>query len=85
MIDYQTAYGKTAYGVASTAKKYDIPVIAIAGSIGKGAEQLYSRGFNSIFSIIDKPMTLNEAIENAEELLIDTTERIMRIVNISIK
>jgi glycerate kinase len=38
MIDYQTAFGKTPFGVAKIAKKYNIPVIAIAGGIGKGAE-----------------------------------------------
>ena len=77
-IDYQTQFGKTPYGVAMVAKKYDIPVIAIAGSIGKDAYALYKKGFNSIFSIVDKPMTLEEAIENGEVLLENTAERIMR-------
>lgn len=77
-IDYQTQFGKTPYGVAMVAKKYGIPVIAIAGSIGKDAYTLYEKGFNSIFSIMDKPMTLEEAIENSEVLLENTAERIMR-------
>lgn len=77
-IDYQTQFGKTPYGVAMVAKKYGIPVIAIAGSIGKDAYALYEKGFNSIFSIVDKPMTLEEAIENSEVLLENTAERIMR-------
>lgn len=82
MIDYQTQFGKTPYGVASMAKKYDIPVIAVAGSIGKNAEELYDKGFNSIFSIVDKPMTLEEAIDNADILLQKTAERIMRVISI---
>jgi len=82
MIDYQTQYGKTPYGVAKLAKKYNIPVIAIAGAIGKGAEELYSKVFDSIFSIVDKPMQLEESIENSELLLQKTAERIMRILNI---
>lgn len=82
MIDYQTQYGKTPYGVAKLAKKYNIPVIAIAGGIGKGAEELYLKVFDSIFSIVDKPMQLEEAIENSELLLQKTAERIMRIINI---
>lgn len=77
-IDYQTQFGKTPYGVTMVAKKYGIPVIAIAGSIGKDAYALYEKGFNSIFSIVDKPMTLEEAIENSEILLENTAERIMR-------
>lgn len=82
MIDYQTQYGKTPYGVAKLAKKYNIPVIAIAGGIGKGAEELYSKAFDSIFSIVDKPMQLEESIENSKLLLQKTAERIMRMVSI---
>lgn len=83
MIDYQTQYGKTPYGVAKLAKKYNIPVIAIAGGIGRDAEDLYSKGFDSIFSIVDKPMALEEAIENSDLLLQKATERIMRVIKIN--
>jgi glycerate kinase len=83
MVDYQTQYGKTPYGVAKLAKKYNIPVIAIAGGIGKDAEDLYSKGFDSIFSIVDKPMTLEDAMENSELLVQKTAERIMRVLKIN--
>jgi len=82
MIDYQTQYGKTPYGVAKLAQKYNIPVIAIAGGIGRDAEELYLKGFDSIFSIVDKPMCLEEAMKNSELLLQKTTERIMKVINI---
>lgn len=83
LIDYQTAFGKTPYGVATTAKKFNIPVIAICGGIGKDVEGLYDKGFVSIFSIVDGPMELNEAIQNAHKLLENTTERIMRLLKLS--
>jgi len=35
-IDYQTAFGKTAVGIARRAKKAGIPVIAICGELGRG-------------------------------------------------
>jgi glycerate kinase len=85
MIDYQTQYGKTPYGVAKLAKNHNIPVIAIAGGVGTDAQELYSGVFDSIFSIVDKPMTLDEAIENTELLLQKTTERIMRVIKINHK
>ncbi len=85
MIDYQTAHGKTPYGVAKLAKKYDIPVIAICGSIGERAEELYQIYFDSIFSIIDRPMSLNEAIENSSKLLENASERIIRAILINKK
>lgn len=85
MIDYQTMFGKTPYGVAKLASKYNIPVIAIAGGIGNKAEVLYENGFNSIFSIVDKPMTLEEAIENSDVLLQNAAERILRLLKINQK
>jgi glycerate kinase len=83
MIDYQTVYGKTPFGVAKTAEKYGIPVVAICGSIGKDAEVLYDNGFLSVFSIVDKPMSLEEAMERSGELLQNCTERVVRALSIT--
>jgi glycerate kinase len=78
MIDFQTAFGKTPFGVAQVAKQYNIPVIAIAGGLGKNYQELYSKGFDAIFSITNKPMTLEFAMENASVLIESVTENIMR-------
>lgn len=83
MIDYQTQFGKTPYGVAKIAKKYNKPVIAVSGGIGKAADELYYKGFDSIFSIVDKPMTLEEAIENSGSLVEAAAERIMRVLKLN--
>ncbi len=77
-IDGQTQFGKTPYGIATLAKKYNKPVIAIAGGIGEDASVLYEKGIDSIFSIVNKPMTLEEAMAHGESLLEDTAERIIR-------
>ncbi|MCL2665314.1 MAG: glycerate kinase, partial [Defluviitaleaceae bacterium] len=50
-VDYQTAFGKTPFGVAQLAKKYGKPVICLAGYLGEGYESLYEHGFTSFFSI----------------------------------
>jgi glycerate kinase len=80
MMDYQTQYGKTPYGVAQVARKYNIPVIAIVGSVGRNAEVLYDLGFSGIFSIINRPMTLADAISGCAELLESTSENVMRMI-----
>ena len=82
MMDYQTQFGKTPFGVAKAAKKHDVPVIALVGKIGKGADALYDLGIDSIFSIVDGPMTLEDAMMNGEKLLEDTAERVMRFYRI---
>jgi glycerate 2-kinase len=83
-IDYQTQFGKTPYGVAQIAKKYDLPVIAIAGSIGDGFESLYENGFDAIFSIVDKPMNLEECLADSKVLLEAAAERVFRTLMINV-
>ena len=85
MMDYQTQFGKTPFGVAKTAKKYGIPVIALVGKIGDGADAMYDLGIDSIFSIIDGPMSLEEAMTKGGKLLEDAAERVMRLYVISEK
>ncbi|HYE09166.1 MAG TPA: glycerate kinase [Patescibacteria group bacterium] len=83
MMDYQTQYGKTPYGVAKTAKKYNIPVVALVGQIGRNADVLYEMGIDSIFSLVDGPMPLEEAIDRGADLLQDAAERIIRLYKIA--
>ncbi len=73
-IDSQTIYGKTPIGVAAVAKKYDIPVIAIAGFAGPDADVVFDHGIDALFSIVPGPVSLAEAFENAET----NTERVSR-------
>lgn len=77
-IDFQTASGKTPMGVAQEAAKRGIPVMALAGSIGKGIDTLYQYGIHSIHSIVSAPMSLQEAMDRGEELLSLTAEQVLR-------
>jgi len=80
-IDGQTASGKTPVGVSRIAKKEELPVIAVAGTIGEDAEKVYDEGIDFLYSVIDKPMTLKEAIDNADELLIKTGYNLGKFIN----
>ncbi len=81
-IDYQTRFGKTPAGVAGIAKNFNKPLLAFAGSLGPRVESLNELGFTSIIPITDKPMSLQESITNAGELLQDAAERTMRILKL---
>ncbi|MBV1757207.1 MAG: glycerate kinase [Dethiosulfatibacter sp.] len=81
-IDTQTAFGKAPVGVAKIAKKYSLPVIAIVGSIGEGASIVYGHGIDAIFDIVSSPMALEEAMENSQMLITQTTENIMRVITL---
>ncbi|AST57270.1 glycerate kinase [Thermoanaerobacterium thermosaccharolyticum] len=77
--DFQTAYGKAPAGIARIAKKYRKPVVVLSGGLGKNYKNLYDVGVTSMFSIVDKPMTLQEAMINAKKLISDRAEDIIRI------
>ena len=84
-LDYQTPRGKIPVEVASRAKKYNLPVIVLAGSIGKDAEINLNYGIDSYMSIIQQPCTLTEAIDNATILLESSSERAMRLILIGVE
>ena len=77
-VDFQTASGKTPMGVAQEAHKKGLPVFVLAGSIGKGIEGLYEYGITSVHSIVNGPMTLEEAMGNAAPLLEQAAEQVVR-------
>lgn len=81
-MDFQTKFGKTPYGVAQVAKKYNKPVFACAGFIGNQVETLYAEGITAIFGILAKASSLEEALQEGEENLERTVENIVRVLTI---
>jgi glycerate kinase len=75
-IDGQTAQGKTPVGVARVAKRFRIPVVAVAGALGPGYQRVYEHGIHAVFGICDSPMTLDESMRRVEELLATAGESI---------
>ncbi|WLR51296.1 glycerate kinase [Bacillus tianshenii] len=83
-IDHQTIYGKTPIGVAKAAKKYQLPVICIAGSIGDGSEVVYEHGIDTLFSVVNRPGTLQGALDHAKENIKSTTSNVARLMKLAI-
>lgn len=79
-IDSQTAYGKTAVGVAKRAKALGIPTVALAGTLGDGYEEVYKADIDAVTSILSRPMTLEEAQEKTASLLEESAERLTRLL-----
>ncbi|EGD52480.1 glycerate kinase [Thermoanaerobacter ethanolicus JW 200] len=78
-IDFQTAFGKTISGIAKLCKKHNKPLIVIAGTV-EDIEKLYEIGVSSVFSTMEKPMSLEDAVKNAPTLLEKSAERIFRLI-----
>ncbi|AEC19708.1 hypothetical protein PT7_1168 [Pusillimonas sp. T7-7] len=68
-MDAQTLLGKTPAGVARYASRRDIPVIALAGSLGDDYEALYKVGISAAFSLAPGPVSLEQAYAQAAEYL----------------
>ncbi|WP_043931909.1 glycerate kinase family protein [Bacillus sp. EB01] len=83
-LDFQTPNGKIPAEVARIAKENNIPVIAITGTIGKGAELNYHAGIDAYSSIIPKPTSLEKAIRKAPQWIEETTESVLRQLAIGI-
>ncbi|WP_338470894.1 glycerate kinase [Niallia sp. XMNu-256] len=81
-LDFQTPNGKIPAEVARIAKKYGIPVIAITGTIGKGADLNYQAGIDAFVSIIPKPTTLEKSMIKAPEWIEKGTESVLRQIAI---
>ncbi|MDJ0726436.1 MAG: glycerate kinase [Prochloraceae cyanobacterium] len=79
-IDFQTPRGKIPAEVARRAKRYRLPVIAIAGTIGRDAPLNLEYGIDSFTSILEHPCPLSEAIADAPELLTHAAERVARLL-----
>jgi glycerate kinase len=79
-IDGQTASGKVVAGLSEATEKYRVPTLALAGAVEGSLVPLYDKGLTAAFSIVDRPMPLEQAIENAEELIEKQAERIFRLI-----
>ncbi|MFK4808794.1 glycerate kinase [Devosia sp. ZW T5_3] len=84
-LDGQTPFGKVPAEVALHAKAAGLPVIALAGTIGKGAIANFDHGIDAFASILTRPCSLEEAIENARKLLTHAAEDAARMINVGIR
>ncbi|ELQ6016195.1 glycerate kinase [Cronobacter sakazakii] len=68
-LDSQSIHGKTPVGVARVAKQFQRPVVAIAGSLTPDYQIVHEHGIDAAFSVIDRIVTLQEALDDAERNL----------------
>lgn len=80
-MDKQSIYGKVPLGVAKISKRYNIPVIAIVGSQGDGAEQMYKYGIDMIFDTTPNLMTQKKLFANANMHIENASTNIAKALN----
>lgn len=83
-LDSQSTQGKMTTEVARRAKRCGAQVVALAGTIGDGADGCYGAGIKAFTSIMRGPLTLEEAIIQTENLVKDGAEKIVRMIMVGL-
>lgn len=78
--DWQSCFGKVVQGVGKRCQKYEVPAVALVGSMGKGATDIFKYGIVSIITTVNAVMSLEEALENAETLYYEGALRLFRLL-----
>ncbi len=81
-VDFQTAFGKTPAGVAKTARRQKIPVVAIGGGLADDARGVFEHGIDALDSAAARDMSLEEALRLSREHLANAGERVIRMIQI---
>lgn len=77
-MDIQSLYGKAPMGVATIAKKHNKAVIAIVGSVSDNISAIYQSEIDLIIDIINRPMSLEEAMDRTQILVENAGENAIR-------
>ncbi len=81
-VDRSTVFNKSPVAVSRIAKKYNKPVICIAGSLGAGFKEVHSHGIDAVFSLVNRPMSIQNAMKDTARLVEIATEQACRSINI---
>lgn len=79
-LDGQSVRGKVVSGVGSRAKAAGVPVCAIVGAVGDGADGIYDVGVSSVFTINHAPEPFETAKLKSRENLRRTIRNIMGLL-----
>ncbi|WP_372943593.1 glycerate kinase [Shewanella sp.] len=83
-LDGQTVFGKTPMGVLNVAKRYNVPVIGIAGCLGDNADAIVQQGMKAIFPIIPSLQPLEQVLAEAQTNLTHTAQNIAAVWSLSL-
>ena len=79
-FDGQSLHGKVIAGVARRAQNMGVPVIAVVGGIGEGAEKAYQEGLSAVFSTNRLPVDFKLSRLDAKPNLALAVDNIIRLI-----
>lgn len=79
-LDSQSLRGKVVIGIARRAAAQKVPVIAVVGSVGDGAEAAYDMGVSSVFSINRRAEDFSVSRHKTKKNFTATMDAIIRLL-----
>ncbi|MBI2302628.1 MAG: glycerate kinase, partial [Armatimonadetes bacterium] len=83
-LDASTLHGKTVTGVLRRAQAAGVPVVAVGGAVAGDPGVFREAGLAATVPLPTRPMTLDEALAEAEALLEAAGERIAGLVGVGV-
>lgn len=80
-MNQQSLNGKLPVELAKLAKSYDIKTIALVGARDLSSEDLKETGILAVFPILNKPMSLEESMQEGKDLMKETILQIMNLIH----
>ncbi|MDN6294129.1 MAG: glycerate kinase [Alkalibacterium sp.] len=81
-FDDQSLGGKVPIGISRLAKKHSVPALLFAGKIDSDRTAIEEENLHALIPIVDAPMTLSEAMENGQPLLLKAVKRSMHLIDL---
>jgi len=81
-VDAQSGYGKVTGSVVTRAAALGKPVALVAGGVAGGYERLFATGLRALEIAADGPMSLEDAMARADELIASAAERLARSIEV---
>lgn len=79
-LDSQSLSGKAVIGISRIAQKYNVPVIAVVGSVADDVSPVYTQGITAVFTTNTQPVPFEIAAANTGRNLAFTVENIRRMI-----
>lgn len=84
-VDAQTAFGKTALGVARRSARAGVPCITVGGTVTPEGLAVMARERTAVMSVTDRPIELQQAMADAGPLVTAAGERLARLVEVGLR
>lgn len=85
MDEQSVRFGKVCAGIARRSAAAGVPVIAVVGGMGPGAEEFYQLGETSLMVTVNRPMNLESAMADAKALYADAALRMFKMVAVGMR